>query len=69
MIKENCLDNIDEIYALHHVPQFDEGDIRVCEGAILAATTIVKITVTGKGGHASTPDKLRDPISAAAMIH
>jgi len=35
----------------------------------LAATTIVKITIRGRGGHASVPHQLSDPITAAAMVH
>ena len=69
MIEENCMQNIDEVYGYHNVPNFDEGDIRVCEGGFFAAVTLVKITIKGKGGHASAPHKLTDPITAAAMIH
>ena len=47
MIKENCLEGVDEIYGFHNVPLFDEGDIRVCEGAFFAASTVVKITIKG----------------------
>ena len=36
MIKEGCLNGVDEVYGLHNVPNFDEGDIRVCNGAIMA---------------------------------
>ena len=36
MIDENCLDGVDEVYGLHNVPNFDEGDIRVCNGPIMA---------------------------------
>jgi metal-dependent amidase/aminoacylase/carboxypeptidase family protein len=69
MIKEGCLDNIDEVYGYHNIPNFDEGDIRVCEGPIMAAHSIVRVTVTGQGGHASAPHKIKDPITAAALIH
>lgn len=69
MIDEGCLDGVDEVYGHHNIPIFDEGDIRVCEGGILAAYTEVKIKVTGQGGHGSTPHKLRDPITAAALLH
>ena len=68
MIKENCLDGVDEIYGFHNVPLFDEGDIRVCEGAFFAASTVVKITIKGQGGHGSTPHKLTDPIAAANAV-
>lgn len=69
MIEEGCLEDIDEIYGYHNIPNFDEGDIRVCEGPIFAEYTQVDITITGQGGHGSTPHKLRDPISAAAAVH
>lgn len=36
MIKEGCLNGVDEVYGLHNVPNFDEGDIRVCNGPIMA---------------------------------
>lgn len=36
MVKEGCMKNIDEVYGYHNVPNFDEGDIRVCEGPFFA---------------------------------
>ena len=59
---------VDEVYGMHNVPQFDEGDIRVCVGPFFAARTTVKITVHGEGGHGSTPHKLHDPITCASQI-
>jgi hippurate hydrolase len=47
MIEEGCLDNIDEVYGYHNIPNFDEGDIRVCEGPFFAAVTQVRIKVVG----------------------
>jgi len=41
MIEEGCLKNIDEVYGFHNIPNFDEGDIRVCEGGFFAASTSV----------------------------
>ena len=69
MIKEKCLVGVDEVYGFHNVPNFDEGDIRVCEGAFFAASTVVKIKILGQGGHGSTPHKLTDPISAANAVY
>jgi len=39
MVEEGCLESIDEVYGFHNVPNFDEGDIRVCEGGFFAAST------------------------------
>ena len=47
MIKEGCLEGVDEVYGFHNIPNFDEGDIRVCEGPILACSTRLEITVKG----------------------
>ena len=66
MIKEGCLEGIQEIYGYHNVPNFDQGDVRVCEGAFFAAGSKVTITVKGQGGHGSSPHKLVDPIVCAA---
>ena len=56
------------MYGLHNIPNFDEGDIRVCPGAFFAAVSVVTIKVKGQGGHGSTPHKLVDPITAANAI-
>jgi len=47
MIKDGCLDNLQEVYGLHNIPNFDEGDIRVCSGPMMAGFSFVKILVKG----------------------
>ena len=47
MIKDGCLDNLQEVYGLHNIPNFDEGDIRVCSGPMMAGFTFVKIKIKG----------------------
>ena len=47
MVEEGCLDKVEEVYGLHNIPNFDEGDIRVCEGPFFASVTDVKLTVHG----------------------
>jgi len=68
MIKEGCLDGVDEVYGCHNMPNFTAGEIRICDGAIFAEVTVVKIKVKGHGGHGSAPHKTRDPINASAFI-
>ena len=68
MVKEGCMKNIDEVYGFHNIPNFDEGDIRVCEGGFFVESTLIRITIKGRGGHCSVPQKLTDPIQAAAFI-
>ena len=47
MIKEGCLDGVDEVYGFHNVPSFEEGQIQVQSGPMMSSVTIVKITVMG----------------------
>ncbi|TNV78005.1 hypothetical protein FGO68_gene2098 [Halteria grandinella] len=68
MIKDGCLEGVDEVYGYHNIPNFDEGDVRVIDGAIMASSTMVRIKVLGKGGHGSVPHMLNDVISAGAAI-
>ena len=69
MVEEGCLNDIDEVYGFHNIPNFDEGDIRVCEGGFFAESITINITVNGQGGHGSAPHTcVRDPITAATSI-
>ena len=68
MIKEGCLDGVDEVYGLHNAPGHDEGIIRVKEGILNSSITIIKIRVIGQGGHGSMPHNVKDPITTAAYI-
>ena len=47
MIEEGCLDGIQEVYGYHNIPNFDEGDIRVCEGGFFAASISIYIEIHG----------------------
>jgi hippurate hydrolase len=67
MIKEGCLEGVEEVYGCHNNPMGDEGDIHSVPGPVLAASTQIKIVVKGQGGHGSTPDKAIDPITCASQ--
>ena len=58
----------DEIYALHNAPHFAPGTFGVRDGAMLASCDELKIRIGGVGGHGSSPEKTKDPISAAAQL-
>jgi len=66
MIKEGCLEGVDEVYGFHNVPNFEEGDIRVCVGPIMSSSTCLKITIKATGGHGSSPHVCNDVITAAS---
>ena len=68
MVKEGCLEGVDEVYGLHNIPNFTAHQIRVCNGPIFARSTRITVKVLGHGGHGSAPHKTRDPINATAFI-
>ena len=68
MIKDGCMEGVNEVYGMHNDPFVDEGKVNVCEGIIFAAVAGVKITIKGKGGHSSVPHEIKDPIATGAAI-
>lgn len=56
------------VFALHNIPVLPEGSFAICKGPMMAAYDVFDITVTGKGGHAATPQNVRDPVVAAAHL-
>ena len=56
------------VLALHAWPGYPLGTICSRPGAMMAAADIFKITIKGKGGHGSTPEKSADPILTATNI-
>lgn len=62
MIKEGCLEGVDEVYGYHNYPSFPVGNLIVTPGPMMASVAIVRINLYGKGGHGSTPEKCIDPV-------
>ncbi|WP_126174448.1 M20 metallopeptidase family protein [Altericroceibacterium xinjiangense] len=55
-------------FALHIMPNSPHGVIASRPGALMAAADMLRITVTGRGGHASMPHDTRDPVPVACEI-
>ncbi|MDY7102184.1 MAG: M20 family metallopeptidase [Actinomycetota bacterium] len=70
MLDEGLLDGIDAAlaFAIHVTPNMPAGMIGTRAGALLASADTVRITITGKGGHASMPHHCVDPIPAACEL-
>ena len=66
MIKEHCLDKVEEIYGMHNYPKLPAGEIHCIPGPCLAESNIIKITIIGKGGHGSDPKLSNNPITPAS---
>jgi hippurate hydrolase len=70
MIEEGVLDdpNVDGVFALHVSPNLPTGVVSSRPGPVMASADVLDITVTGQGGHASTPYLANDPMPVAAEI-
>src|SRR3954463_11481333 len=71
MLEEGLLDAVPEApvsgaFALHISSTFASGTINVRPGSMMAAADQWRITVRGRGGHASMPHAANDPIPVAA---
>jgi hippurate hydrolase len=54
--------------AIHISTSYPTGEIHLRPGPEMAATDVIRITVRGRGGHASEPHTALDPIVVAAEI-
>jgi amidohydrolase len=74
MIDEGLLDRTgpagrpDLAYALHISATVPAGELHVRPGPLMAAADVLRVTVTGRGGHASAPHDALDPVPAAAAM-
>jgi amidohydrolase len=71
MLDEGVLDAAGEragaAYALHVFSTLPQG-FHLRSGVVLASSSALDVTVTGRGGHASAPHLARDPVPAAAEM-
>jgi metal-dependent amidase/aminoacylase/carboxypeptidase family protein len=54
--------------AIHISTRYPTGEIHLRPGPEMAATDVIRITVRGRGGHASAPHTALDPVVVAAEI-
>jgi amidohydrolase len=67
-IDAGALDGLDEVYALHCDPRTDVGSIALRVGPITSASDLVRVRVTGRGGHTSRPHLTADLVTVIAKI-
>ncbi len=73
MLAEGLLDVVPGVpvsgaFALHITSTLASGSVSVRPGPMLAAADVWRMTVRGRGGHASEPHAAADPIPVAAEI-
>lgn len=68
MLREGVLEEVDAIAGLHIWSKVPSGRIAFKPGPIMASVDGARITVTGKGGHASKPHETVEPLVPASMV-
>ncbi|KAK4396564.1 IAA-amino acid hydrolase ILR1-like 7 [Sesamum angolense] len=68
MIQDGALDGVQAIFALHVDPMMPTGSVSAKPGPMLAGSSRFSVIIQGKGGHAASPHKTRDPIVALSMM-
>lgn len=74
MIDEGLLDpsgpagTPERAFALHVTSSLRSGLLTCRSGPIMASSDVLRVTVTGRGGHASAPHDALDPVPAAAAM-
>ncbi len=72
MLEEGLLDSaptpVEAAFAIHITNEYRSGVVAVRPGPTYAAADTIRMTVRGRGGHASAPHEALDPIPVAAEI-
>jgi len=68
MIDEGVLDGVDAALGLHLWLGLPSGSVAVLPGPLMAASTTVRITLHGRGGHGAIPHEAVDAVVLAAQV-
>ncbi|MDR8018815.1 amidohydrolase [Nesterenkonia aerolata] len=68
VISQKVVEPLPRVFALHCEPRIDVGSIGTRIGAITSAADVVRIEVSGRGGHTSRPHLTEDVVGALAHI-
>lgn len=60
--------SMDAIYGMHNMPGIPAGSFAVRKGSMMTFEDNFVISIKGLGGHASMPNRTRDPVVVAAEI-
>ncbi len=58
----------DAIFGMHNMPGHPQGHLVMRDGAAMASSDNVTITIEGTGGHGAMPHRAADPVVAASSI-
>ncbi|WP_153731020.1 M20 metallopeptidase family protein [Sporosarcina obsidiansis] len=68
LVEQGVLDNVDAIFGLHLWQGLKKGYFGITHGPMMASIDDFEVTITGSGGHGSTPHETIDPIYIATHV-
>lgn len=68
LVATGYFNDFDFIFGFHFWGALPTGQLDIKDGAASANSDLFEITITGRGGHASTPEMTIDPVVAAAGL-
>ncbi len=68
MVEAGVTDGVDMVFGLHVASQLPRGKVGVIYGPATSTSDQFNLTIKGKGGHSSQPDKTVDPIVISGQI-
>ncbi len=68
MIDDGALEGVDAAFGIHVYPSLPTGQFQYRFGPFMAASARWELTLTGKGGHGSSPEMSIDPTIAAFQV-
>jgi amidohydrolase len=68
MVEEGVLDGVDAALGLHLWLGLPSGSVTVLPGSLMAASTTLRITLHGRGGHGAIPHEAVDAVVLAAQV-
>lgn len=68
LVKQGVMNQADVVFGLHLISNVPLGRIGVCHGPMMASSDDFRITITGRGGHGSSPHETVDPTYVAGHI-
>jgi amidohydrolase len=68
MVEAGAMDNVSAVFGVHNIVDRPPGVVLVSSGAILAATDMFELTITGQASHGAYPHRGVDAIVLAAQV-
>ena len=68
MVQAGVMDGVDIVIGAHLWTPLEVGKVGVKSGPLMAAPDTLRMTITGRGGHAALPHQTVDPIAVAAQV-